>query len=550
MKRENLMFSIVALSSVLVLGGACLSSSLINSKASRLDATHQHIGNHYKASDEYSEFWTCCSCHETFLKEVEGSWTDSDASKMSGDIPDIARLNKNLLNLPSSLDGLSNFEKVKNANILYTIKGKIESLSDGEKEKLAGLFDSIKSEYDLFITPLYGVSGEIPAIYDDSVDRIDSITRTENETFGNMFDIKTKSDIGATIFDARLTGIDGQSFAEYTYLSMIAINGYYNWGKDNENANKFVIQNAWTDLDGETYLPGAALESSQGYGKGTGILVSDVSKATKKTFDWPIVRFWETWGHDTGLDHWYFTPLFGIKTPDLSSKATEVDNKISALVEKASSLENEESLSQLALEAYQTRTEYDALSTAIKNKVTKLEDLISVEKTVEQYAKVVEIKSISLTKAYWNETDGTVSNAYDGGVITSAIDENYGNLFTIKPSEKIADPYQRIDLNFLLDSNESYSGYDKAGMFIETSASTGQNASLAGGDPWFGIPYPLKETGLNYYSGSGLNTSSQYLSGLSISNAIPAWGSGESYFLMRVSNIVLLKSNITFTSAY
>ncbi|MCQ2742038.1 MAG: hypothetical protein MJ239_01900 [Bacilli bacterium] len=89
MKKKVLLVALSA-SMVGTVGVAAAAGNAIANPFVAGDTPCSHIGNHYAAkgpTNEESghyEFWSCCKCHETFTSFVEGSWTNTDFSKVVG----------------------------------------------------------------------------------------------------------------------------------------------------------------------------------------------------------------------------------------------------------------------------------------------------------------------------------------------------------------------------------------------------------------------------------------------------------------------------------
>lgn len=83
---------IVHLSLLFALTGAIIATGYsIKSNVSFADGeTCSHVGYHYNYLEEtyntpgHEEFWSCCKCHEAFLEQPKGIFTDADNEDMTG----------------------------------------------------------------------------------------------------------------------------------------------------------------------------------------------------------------------------------------------------------------------------------------------------------------------------------------------------------------------------------------------------------------------------------------------------------------------------------
>lgn len=492
-----------------------------------------HNGNHYLATDNYVEFWTCCNCNETFLVAPEiGTFKDNDVNNMMGGVPLIATIEKQIESLPTTLDSLSNFEKVKNANILYTLKNQILKLNEIDQSKLnLEKIDSIKEEYDSYITPIFGIDVK-DTITPLNGSQIISVNKTHNATYGEMFDALFEENAEMKNHGMLLNNLNS-SFSEYESIAFIAINDLYLWG---ENADKVNFQNNYTDVV-STNLPGSSVDI--GYGNGTALM--DVKFKETTSFIDPIINYQNTWGvTDNGHTHFYFTNIFGIRNSNFNEVASDTINSIN----KATSIvvSSNELAAQATLLAKTARDKYDALPHKIRDLVTNYDDLLTLEKTLNNYTLMLETTSIKL-----NLSDD--SGEYSNYTKTTKIDDNYGNITHIKCNKKTN---EKINININFDfsiGDQILIGYSKMIVFLRTpNLTSGISGAIYCGTPYLYLTTGTIKDSWMANTNQDINSSGQKLNGLRLLNIIPQWASD--YGEIEISSFVLIKDNSNFTDLY
>ena len=549
MKKRYLCFSLLSCLGVASLGIATTFSNNVGQNVFGSDCSHD--GNHYVAGPNYVEFWTCCKCHETFLtKPVHGKFVDNDASQMQGGVPSIATIEKDIEKLTPDIASLSNYEKVKNANFLYTLNSKISSLSDTEKDKLhIDTFNSAKANYEMHITPVYGfndtdtispfnTSGETP--YDS---QISSITKINKESYGQMYDVEFELNADMKNHFMSLDKLKG-SLSSFDSLAFIAINDVTPWGAVGEDANVIHLRNNWKLLTaGE--LPGwaeAPVETS--YVKGENLVeISSseiISASGMNEFSYFQIDFQNKCNAvESGHTHLYLTGLFGLKNIDVQGMA----DKVIASITKAKSLKltSNEIAAQATLLADAARKQYEALPSAAKTLVTNYADLETLETTLTSYTYMLRVSSFA-TKI------GTSPEAYSDIEIVTKMDTDYGNITHIKCKKEIKGNVS-LSFKFAIGSNP-VEGYSKILIFLKTpNLITGIKGNIEFGDPWHGLSTgTIKDSWVVNDKQDIQINSPQRFSYCSIYDIIPQWATG--YGELEFTSFVLIKDGATYTESH
>lgn len=550
MKKRYLLLSLLSCLGVASLGIATTFSNNVGQNVFGSDCSHD--GNHYVAGPNYVEFWTCCRCHETFLtKPAQGKFVDNDASSMQGGIPSIAIIEKDIEKLTPDIENLSNYEKVKNANILYTLNSKISSLPDAEKDKLhIDTFNSVKANYENYITPVYGfndtdtisplnVYNSAGEITDDS--QISSITKINKELYGQMYDVELKSDAGMKHHYMSLDKLKG-SLSSFDSLAFIAINDATAWGGVGSGKNIIHLRNNWQTLKaGE--LPGwmeDPVETS--YVKGENLIeVSSseiISASGKNEFSDFQISFQNT--NDTvisGHTHLYLTGLFGLKNIDVQGMA----NKVIASITKATSLKltSNEIAAQAALLVDAARKQYEALPSNAKTLVTNYADLETLENTLTSYTYMLKTTSMSIKQGEEVYNDIDVTYKYDSG---------YGNITHLKCKKDVEKP---ISISFgFSDGAKAFTGYSKIIIFLRTPNITKgiSGAVIDCGTPYLWLETETIKTDWVANTNQDLSTKPQILNGIRLLNIIP--GSVAADGELEFTSFVLIKDGVTYTESH
>lgn len=551
MKKRYLLLSLLSCLGVASLGIATTFSNNVGQNVFGSGCSHD--GNHYVAGPNYVEFWTCCRCHETFLTNpAQGKFVDNNASSMQGGIPSIAIIEKDIEKLTPDIGTLSNYEKVKNANILYTLNSKISSLTDVEKNKLhIDTFNSVKVNYENYITPVYGfndtdtisplnVYNSAGEITDDS--QINSITKINKELYGQMYDVELKSDAGMKHHYMSLDKLKG-SLSSFDSLAFIAINDATAWGGVGSGKNIIHLRNNWQTLKaGE--LPGWA-ESPVGtsYVKGENLIeVSSseiISASGKNEFSDFQISFQNT--NDTvisGHTHLYLTGLFGLKNIDVQGMA----NKVIASITKAISLKltSNEIAAQATLLADAARKQYEALPSAAKTLVTNYADLETLETTLTSYTYMLKTTSMSIKQG---------EEVYNDIDVTYKYDPDYGNITHLKCKKQVE---KSIDISFgFSDGAKAFVGYSKIIIFLRTpNLTSGISGVIDCGNPYLWLATGTIKTDWVAKTNQDLkSTTSQKLNGIRLTNnIIPSWATG--YGELEFTSFVLIKDGVTYTESH
>lgn len=549
MKKRYLLLSLLSCLGVASLGIATTFSTNIGQNVFGSDCSHD--GNHYTAGSNYVEFWTCCRCHETFLtKPAQGKFVGSAEGSMQGGIPSIAIIEKDIEKLMPDIGSLSNYEKVKNANILYTLNSKISSLTDAEKDKLhMDTFNSVKANYETYITPVYGFndtdtisplnvynsSGEIT---DDS--QISSITKINKESYGQMYDVEFNPDAGKKNHFMTLDKLKG-SLSSFDSLAFIAINNVTPWGAVGSGANIIHIRNNWK-LFKAGELPGWAEKDPVVKGENLVEISSSemISASGKNEFSEFQIDFQNTWDAATsGHNHLYLTGLFGLKNIDVQGMA----DGVIASITKATSLKltSNEIAAQATLLADAARKQYEALPSAAKTLVTNYADLETLETILTSYTYMLRVSSF-VTKI------GTSPEAYSDIEIVTKMDTDYGNITHIKCKKEIKGNVS-LSFKFAIGSNP-VEGYSKILIFLKTpNLITGIKGNIEFGDPWHGLSTGMIKDSWVVNDKQDIQINSpQRFSYCSIYDIIPQWATG--YGELEFTSFVLIKDGTTYTESH
>ncbi len=531
-KKRYLMFSILSALGISSLGIASSFSSHSMQNVFGDDCSHK--GNHYASTDKYVEFWTCCNCNETFLtKPSSGTFVDNARENMIGGVPSIAVIEKGIENLPSSIEPFSNFEKVKNANLLYTLNRKISLLSNEDKEKLSlDKFNAAKSDYDLYVTPIFGFN-DSDTITPLGGSQITSISKIENETYGEMFDALFEENAAMKNHGMVLNNLNS-SFSSFESVCLIAINDLYAWGDGtSEIVDKINFQNS--DELVSSPLPGYMKDG--GYGNGVGFEEFKFSAAT--SFVNPILNYQNTWGvTDNGHTHLYFTGLFGINKSDYEEKA----NEVTSLINKVTSLKitSNEIAAQATLLTKGIKEKYEALPEKAKALVTNYSDLETLETTLTSYTYMLETAAFSVMKS---DTE-----YYSSYTFTSRFDEDYGNITHIKCSEEIGN---NVSISFdFSNAKKALEGYSKIIVFLRTpNLISGISGILDGGDPYLYLSTgTIKDSWVANADQDLKSTTSQKVNGIRLLNIIPTSATG--YGELEFSSFVLIKDGASYSALH
>ena len=549
MKKRYLLLSLLSCLGVASLGIATTLSNNVDQNVFGSGCSHD--GNHYDAGPNYVEFWTCCRCHETFLtKPAQGKFVDNNASQMQGGIPSIAIIEKDIEKLTPDIGTLSNYEKVKNANILYTLNSKISSLTDAEKDKLhIDTFNSVKANYETYITPLYGfndtdtisplnVHNSAGEIIDDS--QISSITKINKESYGQMYDVEFKPDAEAKHHYMSLDKLKG-SLSSFDSLAFIAINNVTPWGAVGSGANIIHIRNNWK-LFKAGELPGWAEKDPVVKGENLVEISSSemISASGKNEFSEFQIDFQNTWDAATSdHNHLYLTGLFGLKNIDVQGMA----DKVIASITKATSLKltSNEIAAQATLLADAARKQYEALPSSAKTLVTNYADLETLETTLTSYTYMLRVSSFA-TKI------GTSPEAYSDIEIVTKMDTDYGNITHIKCKKEIKGNVS-LSFKFAIGSNP-VEGYSKILIFLKTpNLITGIKGNIEFGDPWHGLSTGMIKDSWVVNDKQDIQINSpQRFSYCSIYDIIPQWATG--YGELEFTSFVLIKDGATYTESH
>lgn len=547
MKKRYLLLSLLSCLGVASLGIATTFSNNVGQNVFGSDCSHD--GNHYVAGPNYVEFWTCCRCHETFLtKPAQGKFIDNDPSAMVGGVPLVATIEKDIERLVPDIGTLSNYEKVKNANILYTLNSKISSLTDAEKDKLhIDTFNSVKANYETYITLLYGfndidtispfnTSGETP--YDS---QINSITKINKELYGQMYDVEFKSDAAMKHHYMSLDKLKG-SLSSFDSLAFIAINDVTPWGAVGKGANVIHLRNNWKLLKaGE--LPGwAEAPAESSYVKGENLVeVSSseiISTSGKNEFSDFQIDFQNTWNAATSdHNHLYLTGLFGLKNIDVQGMA----DKVIASITKAISLKliSNEIAAQATLLADAARKQYEALPSNAKTLVTNYADLETLENTLTSYTYMLKTTSMSIKQGEEVYNDIDVTYKYDSG---------YGNITHLKCKKDVEKP---ISISFgFSDGTKAFTGYSKIIIFLRTPNITKgiSGAVIDCGTPYLWLETEAIKTDWVANTNQNLSTKPQILNGIRLLNIIP--GSVAADAELEFTSFVLIKNGSIYTESH
>lgn len=551
MKKRYLLLSLLSCLGVASLGIATTLSNNVGQNVFGSDCSHD--GNHYVAGPNYVEFWTCCRCHETFLiKPAQGKFVDNDASSMQGGIPSIAIIEKDIEKLTPDIENLSNYEKVKNANILYTLNSKISSLTDAEKDKLhIDTFNSVKANYETYITPLYGfndtdtispfnTSGETP--YDS---QISSITKINKELYGQMYDVEFKPDAGMKNHFMSLDNLK-ESLSSFDSLAFIAINDVTPSGTVGSGANIIHLRNNWKLLKaGE--LPGynvAPVGTSYVNGENLVEVSSSkiISTSGKNEFSDFQIDFQNTWNAATSdHNHLYLTGLFGLKNIDLQGMA----DKVIASITKAITLKltSNEIAAQATLLADAARKQYEALPSAAKTLVTNYADLETLENTLTSYTYMLKTTSMSIKQGEQGE------EVYNDIDVTYQYDSDYGNITHLKCKKEVE---KSISISFgFSDGAKAFACYSKIIIFLRTpNLTSGISGVIDCGDPYLWLGTGTIKTDWAANTNQDLkSTTSQKLNGIRLTNnIIPSWATG--YGELEFTSFVLIKDGVTYIESH
>lgn len=548
MKKRYLLLSLLSCLGVASLGIATTFSNNVGQNVFGSDCSHD--GNHYVAGPNYVEFWTCCRCHETFLtKPAQGKFVDNNASSMQGGVPSIAIIEKDIEKLTPDIGTLSNYEKVKNANILYTLNSKISSLTDAEKDKLhIDTFNSVKANYEMYITPLYGfndadtispfnTSGE--AAYDS---QISSITKINKESYGQMYDVEFELNADMKNHFMSLDKLKG-SLSSFDSLAFIAINDVTPWGAVGKDANVIHLRNNWKLLTaGE--LPGwAEAPAESSYVKGENLVeVSSseiISASGRNEFSDFQIDFQNKWDAvESGHTHLYLTGLFGLKNIDVQGMA----DKVIASITKAKSLKltSNEIAAQATLLVDAARKQYEALPSDAKTLVTNYADLETLENTLTSYTYMLKTTSMSIKQG---------EEVYNDIDVTYKYDSDYGNITHLKCKKHVESP---IDISFgFSDGGKAFAGYSKIIIFLRTpNLTSGISGVIDCGDPYLWLGTGAINTDWVANTDQNLkSTTSQKLNGIRLTNnIIPSWATG--YGELEFTSFVLIKDGATYTESH
>lgn len=551
MKKRYLLLSLLSCLGVASLGIATTFSNNVGQNVFGSDCSHD--GNHYVAGPNYVEFWTCCKCHETFLtKPAHGKFVDNDPSAMVGGVPLVATIEKDIERLVPDIGTLSNYEKVKNANILYTLNSKISSLTDAEKDKLhIDTFNSAKANYENYITPVYGfndtdtisplnVYNSTGEITDDS--QINSITKINKESYGQMYDVEFKPDAGIKNHFMSLDKLKG-SLSSFDSLAFIAINDVTPWGAVGKGANVIHLRNNWKLLKaGE--LPGwAETPAESSYVKGENLVeVSSseiISTSGKNEFSDFQIDFQNTWDAATNNhNHLYLTGLFGLKNIDVQGMA----DKVIASITKAKSLKltSNEIAAQATLLVDAARKQYEALPSAAKTLVTNYADLETLETTLTSYTYMLKTTSMSIKQG---------EEVYNDIDVTYKYDPDYGNITHLKCKKQVE---KSIDISFgFSDGGKAFAGYSKIIIFLRTpNLTSGISGVIDCGNPYLWLETGTIKTDWVANTNQDLkSTTSQKLNGIRLTNnIIPSWATG--YGELEFTSFVLIKDGVTYTESH
>lgn len=550
MKKRYLLLSLLSCLGVASLGIATTFSNNVGQNVFGSDCSHD--GNHYAAGPNYVEFWTCCKCHETFLtKPAQGKFVDNDASSMQGGIPSIALIEKDIEKLTPDIGALSNYEKVKNANILYTLNSQISSLTDAEKDKLhIDTFNSVKANYETYITPVYGFNDTdtiSPNVYNSAGEIIDdsqisSITKINKESYGQMYDVEFKPDAEAKHHYMSLDKLKG-SLSSFDSLAFIAINDATAWGGVGSGKNIIHLRNNWQTLKvGE--LPGWMEDPAEtSYVKGENLIeVSSseiISASGKNEFSDFQISFQNT--NDTvisGHTHLYLTGLFGLENIDVQGMA----NKVIASITKATSLKltSNEIAAQAALLADAARKQYEALPSAAKTLVANYADLETLETTLTSYTYMLKTTSMSIKQG---------EEVYNDIDVTYKYDPDYGNITHLKCKKQVE---KSIDISFgFSDGGKAFAGYSKIIIFLRTpNLTSGISGVIDCGNPYLWLATGTIKTDWVANTNQDLkSTTSQKLNGIRLTNnIIPSWATG--YGELEFTSFVLIKDGVTYTESH
>lgn len=494
----------------------------------------EHYGYHYEASDDYVEFWTCCNCHETFLsKPASGTFIDAEASNMSGGVPQIAKIEKSIQKLPSSLDSLSTFEKVKAANILYTLNSEVLTLNELDKSKLSlNVLETAKADYDLYLTPIFGFNNGDNVTPIDNDQQITSVSKITNKEYGSMYDATFSEEAKASHHIMQLNNLN-ISINDYESIALIVINDLQAWGTSSTPADILHLFN------GDEKISSGIAGYLNDDGFGLGVSLIDVTISNSSSLITPRLSYQNTWGPTTkGHTHLFFTGLFGIKNFDLSSLTNQVIDNINNATSKVIST-NEEA-AQVTLLAKLARENYEKLPTSAKSAVTNLDDLETLEKTLSNYTYLLETSAIKPTLSSDNSD-------YLDYSLTSKVDENYGNIKLIQFSKAVD---SAINLNFTFSIGENaVVGYSKLIIFLRTpNLTSGISGAIENGNPYiFLLTGTIKDSWV-FNSNQNISSSAQKFTSLRLTNIIPSWATG--YGKLEFSSFVLIKDNSNFTDLY
>lgn len=493
-----------------------------------------HSGNHYSGNDRHVEFWTCCNCHETFLSQPEvGTFVDNSDSGMLGEIPLIARLEKNILDLPTTLSGLTTFEKVKYANLLYSLESNVSSLVETEQAKLSlDILNSKKEEYSFYVSPIFGFNDK-DTITPLANNHIISVTKTTNEDCGMMFDALFEENLALENHGMLLNNLNA-SFDEYESIAFIAINDLCAWGKSGNYGDKINFVNNYEETFSNG-LPG--FNETDGYGNGVGLISGTFTN--RKTFKEPIIHYQNTWSeNETGHTHLYFTGLFGIYSENFDNSATGIMNQIN----KATSLviSNNEIAAQATLLANNARNNYEKLSQKAKSLVTNIEDLETLEKTLVNYTYMLETTKMDVKV-------GTGNEGYYNYNLSVSNNDNYGEITHIKTTKEITSAISVV-FNFSI-GEEILKGYSKIIVFLRTpNLVSGIQGTIDCGTPYLSLPTGVFKDSWVSNLNQDITSSGQRLNNLRLLNIIPNWASG--YGEIEFSSFVLIKDNANYTDLY
>lgn len=493
-----------------------------------------HSGNHYAANDKHAEFWTCCNCHETFLSQPEiGTFVENSDSSMLGEIPLIARLEKSILNLPTTLSGLTTFEKVKHANLLYSLESNIFSLVETEQVKLSlDILNNKKEEYSSYISPIFGFN-EKDIITPLADNQIISVTKTTNNDYGMMFDALFEENLPTKNHGMLLNNLNA-SFDQYESIAFIAINDLCAWGKAPNYGDKINFVNNYD----ETFtngLPG--YNEADGYGNGVGLISGTFNN--RKTFKDPIIHYQNTWSaNEADHAHLYFTGLFGVYSENFDNSATGVINQINKAVSLV--ISSNEIAAQATLLVNNARNNYEKLSQKAKSLVTNIEDLEMLEKTLANYTYMLETTKMDVKVGDGNE-------GYYNYSLSVSNNENYGEITHIKTTKAIESGISFV-FNFSI-GEEILKGYSKIIIFLRTpNLVSGIQGAIDCGTPYLSLPTGVFKDSWTSNLNQDIASSGQRLNNLRLLNIIPSWAS--EYGEIEFSSFVLIKDNTNYTDLY